>query len=216
MNLKFHVWWASQRDLLFRLISLAASYASIVGITVPFLPAPREMPWWMIALFSLSLLSLLVLIVLEIKTRKGRRMYMKRDRESIRKYMHAWISHGGRVAIWTRDMSWTENAETKRLLLQKARAKELIICLPQETPFAKQLKDEGAEVCAYDGSGYDPSSRFTITEFKRVGSRVAVGHAAGEFHIIDEFNSADHPAFYLAEDLVALVHARNRGKTPEQ
>ena len=72
----------------------------------------------------------LVLVVLELLSRRGRSVYAKNDAEGIKRYMHQWITHGGRVAIWTRDMSWAQNAETRRVLKEKARRNELILCLP--------------------------------------------------------------------------------------
>jgi hypothetical protein len=207
---KFSSWWINWRNLLLRVFTLIASYFTIVGVALPFLPQPKDMSSLMIILLVLSFIALLVVVVLEIRTRRGRQIYMKSDKDAIRKYLHEWIEHGGRVAIWTRDMSWADNTATQQLLRDKAQARELIICLPQKTSFTRELESQGAEICAYDGSEYDPSSRFTITEFKRVGSRVAVGRTEGEFHIIDEFDSADHPAFYLAEDLVAVVRAKTQ------
>ena len=122
--------------------------------------------------------------------------------------MHDWIEHGGRVAIWTRDMSWAQNPETRRLLAEKARRNELILCLPELNELATELAAAGAEVCAY-GAGHleSPASRFTIAFFGRDGSRVAVGRAEGDTHVIDEFSAGGHPAFHLAEDLITLVRS---------
>jgi hypothetical protein len=122
--------------------------------------------------------------------------------------MHEWIEHGGRVAIWTRDMSWAQNPETRRLLTEKARRNELILCLPELNELASELTRAGAEVCAYGASLLEsPSSRFTIAFLGRDGSRVAVGRAQGDAHVIDEFSVGGHPAFHLAADLVTLVRA---------
>jgi len=122
--------------------------------------------------------------------------------------MHDWIEHGGRVAIWTRDMSWAQNPETHRLLIAKARRKELILCLPELNELAKELANAGAEVCAYGTRRLEsPAARFTIAFFGREGSRVAIGRAEGDTHVIDEFSAASHPAFHLAGDLIAIVRS---------
>lgn len=42
----------------------------------------------------------------------------------INDYMYRWISTGGRVAIFTRDMSWANEPRIKDLLLNKARAED--------------------------------------------------------------------------------------------
>jgi len=125
--------------------------------------------------------------------------------------MHGWIAHGGRVAIWTRDMSWAQNSDTRQLLMDKAKRGELVICLPECSGLASDLRRVGAEVCVYGNSLLEsPSSRFTVALLGRDGSRVAVGRAEGDTHVIDEFNSGGHPAFHLAADLVALARALQR------
>jgi hypothetical protein len=151
---------------------------------------------------------------LEFTDRRGRRVYAKDDTQGIKRYMHSWIEHGGRVAIWTRDMSWAQNPETHRLLTEKARRGELILCLPEINALARDLSAAGAEVCAYGARVLEaPASRFTIVFFGRDGSRVAVGRAEGDTHVIDEFSAGHHPAFHLAADLVTLARALHGGRS---
>lgn len=146
------------------------------------------------------------LVVLEFLDRRGRRVYARTDADGIKRYMHDWIQYGSRVAIWTRDMSWANNPETRQLLTEKARRNELVVCLPEINDLAMELKSSGAEVCNYGASLLEsPASRFTIAYLGRDGSRVAVGRAEGDAHVIDEFSAGDHPAFHLAADLVTLV-----------
>jgi hypothetical protein len=205
--MKLRTWWKVWGELVQKFVTLAASLASIVGLLVFFLPSPRDLPWWAVALMVSAAFFLGILIVLEFVNRRGRRVYAKSDVEGIKRYMHHWIEHGGRVAIWTRDMSWAQNTETGRLLNEKARRKELILCLPEPTELTTELSSAGAEVCAYVAKHLElPASRFTIAFFGRDGSRVAVGRADGDTHVIDEFG-ADGPAFYLAEDLISLVRS---------
>lgn len=52
----------------------------------------------------------------------------------INDYMYNWISKGGRVVIFTRDMSWASDARIKDLLLRKAELEELSICVPKKIP----------------------------------------------------------------------------------
>jgi len=207
--MKPKAWWMRWGPLVQKLIALAASLASLVGLLVMFLPSPRDLPFWAIALLVFAAFSFVVLVVLEFMTHRGHRVYAASDATGIRKYMHNWIEHGGRVAIWTRDMSWAQNDFTRRLLTQKAARRELILCLPEQNELTRELAAAGAEVCAY-GTKYleSPASRFTITFFGRDGSRVAVGRVSGDTHAIDEFSANDHPAFHVAEDLIALVRAQ--------
>ena len=201
-------WWTAWGELVRKLVALIASFASMAGLLVAFLPSPKDLPWWAVTLLVLAVFAFVVLVVLEFSDRHERRVYAKSDAEGIRRYMHEWIEHGGRVAIWTRDMSWAQNPEARRLLLEKARRNELILCLPELSEFAAELARAGAEVCAYGARLLEsPASRFTIAFLGRDGSRVAVGRAEGDTHVIDEFSAGGHPAFHLAADLVTLVRA---------
>ena len=207
MELK--AWWMRWGQLVQKLIALAASLASLIGLLVMFLPSPKDLPFWAIVLLASAVFFFVVLVVLEFQTHRGHRVYAATDALGIRKYMHEWIQHGGRVAIWTRDMSWAQNEYTRSLLIQKAARRELILCLPEQNELTAELAAAGAEVCAY-GAKYleSPASRFTIAFFGRDGSRVAVGRISGDTHAIDEFSVGSHPAFHVAEDLIALVRAQ--------
>jgi|ERR1700687_20153 len=201
--------WKAWGEVVLKLAALSGSLASLVGLLLLFLPSPKDLPWWAIALLVVAPLLLAVFVVLEFLAHRGRRIYAKSDTGGIKRYMHSWIEHGGRVAIWTRDMSWACDADTRRLLKEKAARGELILCLPRQNELGNELAAAGAEVCAYGTNRLEsPASRFTIIFFGRDGARVAVGRADGDTHVIDEFNSGGHPAFYLAEDLVALVRAQ--------
>jgi len=198
--------WQRWGELVRRLVTLAASVGSLVGLLLKFLPSADTLFGWNLALLVSAAFFLIVLVVLEVLAHRRHRVYATNDVRGIREYMHSWIEHGGRVAIWTRDMSWAQNQNTRRLLIQKAERGELILCLPQRNDLASELAAAGAEVCAYGTELLEsPASRFTITFFGRDGARLAVGRAVGDTHSIDEFNSGDHPAFHVAEDLIGLV-----------
>jgi hypothetical protein len=208
MTLK--TWWIGWGELVKKLLALTASLASLVGLLVKFLPSPKDLPWWAVALLVSAIFFFALLVVLEVLTHRGRRVYARTDAQGVKRYMHDWIVHGGRVAIWTRDMSWAQDVDTWEVLREKAKRNELILCLPEPNKLTRDLAAVGAEICAY-GANYleSPASRFTIAFFGRDGSRVAVGRADRNTHVIDEFDARDHPAFYLAEDLIALVRAHH-------
>jgi hypothetical protein len=146
------------------------------------------------------------LVFFEIYTLDGKRVFKQSDSDSIRNYMLHWIAYGGRVAIWTRDMSWAKDEQSKSLLLEKARDGELIICLPVHTSFSEVLEKEGAKIYVYGTDLLsDPSARFTIAYYGRDGSKVAIGRARADKHIIEEFDSGSHPAFHLAYELVQIA-----------
>ena len=147
MNLR--TWWKAWGELVRKLVMLVASFASMAGLLVAFLPSLKDLAWWAVALLVSAAFFLAVLVVLEFLDRRGRQVYAKVNTEGIRKYMHDWIEHGGRVDIWTRDMSWAQNPEARKLLVEKARSRELILCLPKSNKLAEKLEAAGAEVCAY-------------------------------------------------------------------
>jgi hypothetical protein len=205
MNLK--TWWKAWGELVLKLLACAGSLSSLIALLVVFFP--EDLSWWNIALLVIAGFCFVAFVLLELVTHRGHRVFSKSDTAGIKKYMHDWIEHGGRVAVWTRDMSWARNEDTRELLKKKAAQGELILCLPEQNDLAKELAAAGAEVYAYGANQLElPASRFTIGFFGRDGARVAVGRADGDCHVIDEFNAGGHPAFYLAEDLVALVRGR--------
>ena len=204
-------WWTGRREFALRFLVLGGSMASIIGLLVVFLPLPSELPWWATSTLIIAATLFVFFLIMEWHAIQNTHVYAGSDVNGIRRYMHKWIQHGGRVAIWTRDMSWAENPETLALLREKAKRKELIICLPQSTDLTANLAAFGAEICAYGDEHLEsPASRFTITHFGRDGSRVAIGHAVGESHVIHEFDLRNHPSFYVAADLVAFVRAQQR------
>ena len=211
--MELRTWWSVHGDIAQRLSAFGGFIASLVGLLVVFLPSPTELPWWAIGLLIIATILFVFLVIIELRARQSIHVYAGNDANGIRRYMHNWIQHGGRVAIWTRDMSWAENKETRALLREKAERQELILCLPKPTDLATDLANSGAEICVY-GANYleSPASRFTIAFFGRDGSRVAVGHAVGESHVIHEFDPRSHPAFYVAADLVTLVRAQQKDR----
>ena len=136
------------------------------------------------------------------------RIYRANDQAGINRYLYRQIDSGGRVAIWTRDMCWADTEKMTELLRRKAQRGQLIICLPQEIPQSDELKQIGAEVFAY-GASPAADYRFIIVNYGRAGSRVAVVRFGAKFHWIQEYAAGDqHPAFYMAQDLVRMVRER--------
>jgi hypothetical protein len=199
--------WKAWGQLALRILAAAGSLASLAALLVVFLPTNH--PWWATALLWFAALLFVILVILEWHANRKKRIYAIGDRQGISAYMHTWIENSGRVAIWTRDMSWAETLSARSLLIAKARAGELIVCLPAHTEFSKELAYRGAEVCTYGNSGFElPASRFTIAFFGRDGARVAVGRTHGDIHVIEEFTAADHPTLHLAGDLISLARAQ--------
>lgn len=196
------------RDRILSVVSIVGAFASVCGVLIPLLILPQNTPWWAIALIGLFVLLTVSAVIWSLKPDAATHRYRIDDQAGIRNYLYRWIEHGGRVAIWTRDMSWADDDKVAQLLRRKAERGELIICLPREIPKSDELKQSGAEVFAY-GASQAPDSRFTIVNYEQAGSRVAVGRRSDNRHIIQEFAAADeHPAFYMAYDLVRMVRER--------
>lgn len=207
-------WWMMWGDFVQKIVALVASFASMGGLLIAFLPKPADMPFWAVLALVLAVVSFVLLVVLEYHSHRGLRVYAIGDLDGIREYMRNWIEHGGVVAVWTRDMTWAQNPATRELLKAKASRNELILCLPEMSEIANELEAAGAEVCAYGSKLLpSPASRFTIAFFGKSGARVAVGRPDGDIHVIEEFGDGDHPAFALAEDLVAFARATRKARS---
>lgn len=197
----------SYKDRILPLATIFGSIASVLGLMVPLFFSSESITWWMIVLIAIFVVLMSVTLGVVFRAGPKSKVYRAEDRSGIRDYMFRWINNGGRVAIWTRDMSWVNDQEMKNMLRRKAESRELIICLPKETALSESLRNDGAEVIAY-GIWDSPSSSFTIVNYDRNGSRVAVGRPQGSLHIIQEFSVADAPTFQMAYDLVRLVRQR--------
>ena len=196
------------KEKIFQLGSIVVAFVTVLGVILTVLLPIQNIPSWVVVPLIIFALLLIPAFIIELKSEVPTRVYRRDDNEGIAKYLHQWIGNGGRVVIWTRDMSWANDEEIDRLLTLKANAGELIICLPMEIRKSNELKEKGAEVIAY-GTIDATESRFTIVNYGQAGSRVAVGRPSGNHHIIQEFSQGEHPAFHMAEDLVRLVRERN-------
>ena len=186
------------------LSSIVGAFLSGIVIIVSLLVASNYLPTWVLILVAVLFFLMAITEFIVFKARTTTHVYHADDESSIRNYLAHWIKNGGRVAIWTRDMSWADAQEMQELLRSKARSNELIICLPNETETTERLREHGAEVIAY-GAWDSPFTSFTITNYDRAGSRVAIGRRKGNLHIIQEFSAEEHSAFDMARDLVRLV-----------
>ena len=197
--------------LVTRLLLLCGSFASIVGPLLQLGQPLMQWGWWHIAVVAFGTLLLLGFIVTELKQRKRYRVYRRSNSKAIRRYMRKWIEPGGRVAIWTRDLTWAaEDDGSLEMLKRKAENNELILCIAVENELSKGLRAAGAEVCFSGDLLESPACRFTITNFERDGSAVAVGSPVGDKHVIEEFGAGDHPAYHMAMDLVRVIR-KQRG-----
>lgn len=191
-------------DLLGRLLATIVTFGSLVGLVASLKDHNEDFDggqWFLIALATV--LGLLA-VGLEIGAYVRRRPWVKKP-EKVPAFMRGWINDAGRVAIFSRDMSWVD-AATRALLEKKARNGELVLVLPNSIEISRALSDLGAQVIHYPELGYTIKSRFTIVNLERPDTAVAIGYRVSEGkHRIDRFRAGEDPAFYLAQDLLELI-----------
>ncbi|MGZ0018114.1 hypothetical protein [Nitrosomonas sp. wSCUT-2] len=167
------------------------------------------------------LLILIILIVVSYLIFDIKHEYLDRKRyesndPKIAVFLCEQLKRAGRVAIFSRDISWvTPGSEAEKLLLQKAKSNELVLFVQTTTSIAQKLANEGAEVRTYQKfSGYKPKSRFTVLDYEKTGSRVLIGYSSNGEHLIDEFNDSNKAIVDLVETFVQLAeHASQPVKT---
>lgn len=168
--------------------------------------------------FFLILVILIVAfyMISDIKHEYLDRKRYKPNDPKISAFLCEQLKTAGRVAIFSRDISWvTTGSEAEKLLLQKANSKELVLFVQITTPIAQELAKAGAEVRTYQRfSGYKPKSRFTILDYEKTGSRVLIGYSSNGEHLIDEFNDSDKAIVDLVETFVQLAEHASKPVKP--
>lgn len=192
------------------IIAQVAICASILSLYFTLLPLSVDRPLWHWGLIAFAVVACFLLAIREIANYWRFAPKICRSTKKINSYMLKWISSGGRVMIFSRDMSWAHDEAIRLLLMEKANRNELTICLEHQIPLTDELCQQGAQIVTYEALDYVPNSRFTIVDFERDGARVAVGVKFGDDHVIQEFRSGSHPFFAVAEDLVKFLISSNK------
>jgi hypothetical protein len=191
--------------------SLAGLYISLVAFYGSN-PPQAPLTWWQILLAAIFFVFLIVLTIADVHAYfASRPKTYKTDRE-INDYMFKWISNGGRVAIFTRDMTWAHEERIENLLLEKARRGELCICAAKNRHLVAKLSEAGAEVYEYPDASFTPRARFTIVNRGRDDARVAVGGRVQGKFVIREYANGEHPFFSVAHDFVEFLAVLNRAQ----
>jgi len=193
---------------LLQLLASLGSYASLVGVALSFKPLAPLQLW----LTGLGAVLALITVAGQIAQYIRNKPISLHTDQQIRNYMFKWISRGGRVTIFSRDMSWVRDEEMKDLLRVKARSNELTLCLPTRIDLSDELLGAGAQVLTYPELDYTPQSRFTIINEGRMDAQVAVGRKVKDSHKIVEASVGEHPMFFIANDLLQIVTRFNSWK----
>lgn len=196
--------------LLIQAFFILGTYASLLSMILIYKPAGQPLSCLQWILSGVATLFLLSALAHEFWTYFRRRplSFGPDDQRKINRFMHRWIARGGRVAIFSHDLTWVDD-QMKALLLTKAERNELEIVVPRSTgaltPLLDELRQRGARIYLYPELQYTPKSRFTIVNRGRTGPRVAVGRGVGENWRIDIFSEGEDPVFSVANDLVEVI-----------
>ena len=215
------------KALLLQMVLLAvAAFGTLLQVLEIANPRVR---WSLVA--GLLALVLLVLWFEAWRYRSGqpRRFYKT---AKINRFMRDWIASEGRVVIFSRDLSWAaqdyyvsswerlkdavrsrQRPTIRDLLRDKAGNRELMVCVPRRIAITDALVSEGAEVVTYEELALTPQSRFTLIRHGRGDAEIAIGRMADGVHLIERFSPGEHPAFWMATDLLALVEAVDRSRS---
>jgi hypothetical protein len=185
------------------LVGGVGTIVKLLGIAQPRWLAP--------ALVSLMAVAVLLALASEVETWRTNRPLRCATSRAIQDFMVSWISQEGRVAIYTRDMSWADDATVREILWKKAERSELVICLPKPIPLTDELAKIGAQIHTYSRLGYDPKSRFTVVRLGRSDAAVAIGRNINGVHMIETYDVGEHPVYALAEDLVEIARRADAG-----
>lgn len=187
------------------IVAQAAQYTGFLGFYFTLVPTDSSRPQWHWFVILVGFIIFLCLAAVEVKDYRSKAPKIFRSNRKINDFMHQWISSSGRVAIFSRDMSWAHEERFKELLKRKAENNELTICVECDINLTNELKQAGARVVTYGAYGLVPRSRFTIVDFERDGASVAVGVKQQGYHVIQTYSSGHHPFFAVSEDMVKLI-----------
>ena len=201
--------------MLHRLLSVLGSIASLSGCVFVFRSPDSPLTTWQAVFLGLAIVLSLWAMATEVHSYLQGQPRKYRTKKAIRDYMYNWISSGGKVCIFSNDMSWVDDEEMKQMLRHKAETDELTILLPAPIPLSEELKQHGATVITYAPLKLTPKSRFTLVNDGRDGAQVAIGRRIRDVHCIEEFAEGSHPVFAVASDLVEMLrqYGANRRST---
>ncbi len=185
---------------------LFGTYLTLWGVIISLKQKEMGFDSWHIILLSVGLVFFLYICYERIISDKTLRYKKKKSnwQAKVKEYMYSWIKNGNRVAIYSHDLSWVDE-NMKQLLCQKANKNELLICLPEYNELTTELESKGAEILTYGDKDYMPDSRFTIVNYGTGTPSVAIAHFNKEEHVIEECSAGDHPAVFVASDLVSMI-----------
>jgi hypothetical protein len=194
------------RMVLPRISLWLSSLASVIGLIFAIATTKTNLPMLYTVIIAIFIIIFAISLGLDYRDySKQKPRSFKPDSHEIKDYLFNWISKGGHVAIFTRDMSWANDNRIKSMLITKARNSELSVILPKQNALTDELETFGANIISYEVLDYIPQSRFTMINKGKMDSHVAFGRRINDQHVIEEFANGNHPVSALAIDLVEIV-----------
>lgn len=187
------------------IVTWLGSLASVLGLAKTLWPTETGVSYSQAVALTVLAVVFLFALCFDLWEHWKRRPHKYKSPEKINDYMFRWIYRGGRVVVFTRDMSWAQDRRIENLLLDKAKRNELSICLPQPIELTQKLSAAGAEIFTYENVEHIPLSRFTIINDGRMDASVAIGRQINGTHVIEEFAVGQHPVFAVAKDLTDII-----------
>ena len=131
------------------------------------------------------------------------------DKKGINNFLIKKIKIAGAVAIFSRDFTWVKkDSKEYDELVKKAKNGELFLFWERETEVSRLLFNEGATVKVYEKftkKGFSPKSRFTITNYKSLGTTL-IGCSSNEEHTIYTLTGKENIEIHnLIEEYVDLL-----------
>lgn len=201
-----------------RIVAAFATFASFVGLVFSLHQPGSSFTFIQTSLTIISIVAFLFNVYFEIRDYRRSRPRVMRDGGKIRNYMYRWINSGGRVAVFSRSLSWIADNDMRTMMMGKARDGDLTVVMPTPAGVGPELMSAGARVIYYGDDDYVIRSRFTIINRGRTDTAVAIGRTDDRGkHIITEHKASDaDPAYWLAEDLIELMIRRSASPGPTQ
>lgn len=163
---------------------------------------------WIITIVAILLFVLYVIIqITQYNNARGDTHIVTHDsKDKVNAYLFNWLNGGSRAVIFTRDLTWADESDQIRSVLEKkAKKNELSICLYKSTSTTEILKKYGAEIIEHGLPANRLKSRFIIIDYGTNNPRVTVGIPKGngmfqnEKYTVDANPNAVHAFIELFE-----------------
>ena len=119
--------------------------------------------------------------------------------QEINDNIEKWLINGGRCFILSRDLSWAENDQIRKCLLEKSKRHEIIVIMEKENEISKELMTNGADVRYYEKFNYEFRNRFIISHWGTEGAELTVPTKQDNMHINHIYNSGHRIHAYAME-----------------